>query len=269
MTHVPGRATGLAAAALAAVLLAAAPHALGAPAGVQQRCRDVPGADDPQLRAARTGRCLETALAFDPSNYFDDPGERWSPDEPGGIVDARYESSLHGPRWSFAINPVCASGGGRVGCPADRLQLLMRVVAWKTPTELPPGYHVPLHGTLGESLRVLDVAASWREADLKTCPGAVAALLSLENARWFDFDDADRDAIAGREVDSLTVVADGDFVTVRAQGFAASTYAASTLGEEAGTSGWAQQMLKVVEPCLKPASAPPPWRRPPAQEPAR
>lgn len=269
MTRVPGRTTGLAAAALAVVLLAAAPHAHGAPASVQQRCRDTQDADDPELRAARTGRCLETALAFDPSYYFDEPGDSWSPDEPGGIVDARYESSLHGPRWSFAINPVCGSGGGRVGCPTDRLQLLMRVVAWKTPAELPPGYRAPSHGTLRETLRILDVAASWREADLKTCPGAVAALLSLEDARWFGFDDDDRAAIAGKSVDSLTVVADGDFVTVRAQGFAASTYAASTLSGEAGTSGWAQQMLKLAEPCLKPASGPPPWRRAPNPAPAR
>ncbi|HEY1750017.1 MAG TPA: hypothetical protein VGG29_02060 [Caulobacteraceae bacterium] len=216
--------------------------------------------EDKDMRSARLITCLTWELAFNPDLYFrgDLADDR---NEPGGIVDAVYSGALDGPHWAFAIDHACP---GEVGFPSacrfEQEKLLIRVVSIKTAaiSPRPPGPMAPtLEAVRTESDRVL----AWRVADVRVCPGAEKALLALEHVQWFAFADDDRSYITrGKLPGELVAVADGENITVRARGFY-STYAADEFKDSGAISGWAEKMRKVVEPCLKPETAPAPWDR--------
>jgi hypothetical protein len=214
---------------------------------------------DAGMRSAHIGRCLVQRLAFDPQRYFSDP-----PYEPGdgptGIVDAVNLSSLHGPQWAFAVDSVC-SEPSPTGCSWREQRFVLRMVSARR-DRAPPASPAPAPGETAQSVRAfLDAVVTWREADLQSCPGAISALRALDHVKWFGLDAHDRAMLDGRGLDEIVVVADGDWVTVRARGAGATTVQATALVDADGSSAWAQTMLKDATPCLKPAHSPPPWRR--------
>jgi hypothetical protein len=258
-------------AALCAVLLTA--FALGARAAdtggegsptraAVDRCdkSQVPSEDD-KMRSARFITCLTWELAFRPDLYFrNDVAD--DPNEAGGIVDAVYSGARGGPRWAFAIDHACPGAVGYPSaCPSGQEELLIRVVSVKPVSAIPPGVHGAAAPTPDGVRAYLDRVLDWRVADLRACPGAVKALLALEHVQWFTFDDEDRSYIARNEPPSqVIVVDDGEIIAVRARGFY-STYAAGEFKDSGAISGWAENMRKVAEPCLKPETAPAPWDR--------
>jgi hypothetical protein len=223
-----------------------------------EKARD-PSEDD-EMRSARFITCLTWSLAFIPDLYFrNDVAD--DPNEPGGVVDAVYSAALRGPQWAFAIDHACPGAVGFALACSDQEKLLIRVVSIKHASALPAGAHGPAAPTPEGVRAYLDRVLDWRVAHLRACPGAAKALLALEHVQWFAFNDDDRRYIAaGKPPSQLIVPADGESIAVRARGFY-STYAAGEFKDSGALSGWAENMRRVVEPCLKPETAPAPWDR--------
>jgi hypothetical protein len=239
------------------------------------RAADVGGLD-----AFGLGKCLIAGLAFEPGRYFSAGYEatNYDPAQPGDpIVDAVFSNSY--PQWAFAVDLDCPYKG-QVGAP-PKCSLMLRVASWKSPTprasyseflEGLGGEVRPASPPVAEVRRYLDASVDWREADLRACPGAVHALLAIEAVQWFSFDQLVREqAATGKPLEAETVyegpVPYLNRITVRAYDGkrvlpgGGTLTSASALADAGGTSHWAKTMLKIVEPCLKPASVPAPWDR--------
>ncbi len=203
--------------------------------------------------------CL-LAMAFDPGIYFGAAEEDESDQlQPHGLVEATFVRALRGPLWAFAISTTSCPGllDTDARCSFDRRRPLLRAVTIKPAGEIPPG-HTRFPQTAREMPPFLDATLNWREADLWTCRGAVDALLALDKVRWQAFDPVDRGAITGRPPREIVVTADADSILVRG-GRVTSVHAARDEGQPGGSGAWAIRMMAVVEPCLRPTSAPLPW----------
>lgn len=185
-----------------------------------------------------------TALAFDPSVYFGQARGSTSPlGPPAHLVDARFIDAFDGNWLTFAIG-------------FDQQRLLFRAVIVKRMKEMSPGWKYEEPHSMADAKRLLPDLVKWQEADLRACPGAVRKLLALENVKWLAFDETDRNRIkSAKAPEAITVVADRDTVIVRARGFALDSAAA----DGGGAAEWAREMYDLVTPCLKSATAPPPW----------
>ena len=203
----------------------------------------------PSLAGQFTGRLNSwpaiDALAFNPSLYFEDERQP----RPLAYVDAtqrpgRWEELV---RWAFAIERGCPGmlSGWRETCR----RLMIRVVSTR-PTWNP--YLAPNSPAREDLSPFLDANLDWREADIDACPGAMATLNALGAVRSGWKLDERGYIIAGAPADAVTVSAVSN-------GFA--TYTATEFEGEGETSAWAQRMLALVQPCLKPSNAPAPWDR--------
>jgi hypothetical protein len=204
-------------------------------------------------------RACMRAMAFDPEAYFgSNDGAEQDPLAPSGLVDAVFLRALHGPGWAFAIANGCPGlAEADPTCKSDQRRPLLRAVTIKPPEEIPAAYNRSPKSE-AEMRGLLNAVMNWREADLRTCPGAVEALLALDDVRWQPFDEADQALITGQSPAQLLVIADPDTISVRAGGVM-NAHAAHDMGQPGGAGAWAMTMRAVVEPCLKPTGAPPPW----------
>ena len=256
--RIRGLALGLALFAVAPAPQAATPQPEAASATADATCKKAPEpAGDGEVQQGRYVSCMIGELGFDPGLYFRTTVDTDDASAPGGIVDARHAGGRGGPSWSFAIDVSCpGSVAFPAPCKEEAARLVIRVVSLRRPGAFPSR---PEDGSPPAIRAYLDAMLDWREADIKTCPNAARTLLSLERARWFVFDDWDRAAIVGGQAD-VVVPGDGPSTVVRARGFA-SNYVAQDWSDAGAASAWAKRMMKVVESCLTPSSAPAPWDR--------
>ncbi len=120
----------------------------------------------------------------------------------------------------------------------------------------------------------LNAISNWEEADLKKCPKAMKHLLEFDRMdhdlwpksyeRWFKGQEPNNP-------ETIIVTADGDGILLRASG--RPDYSAEedlsnnglqiSIGQSIGGQyyDWALSIKKLVEPCLKPSKATPPWEK--------
>ncbi|WP_326525869.1 hypothetical protein [Sphingomonas sp.] len=215
----------------------------------------VAAASAPQERGVIDVRREVTALAFDPARFFDA-----GPD----LVRIAYRGDDYDwPVWSIAIRTGCLPGAAREGCGERRIARMVRAA-------LPQGAERPRQRGVALVTNVAgrkpaDVAAvaaaldtakvEWVEADLTTCPGALEALASASDTRWVP------DGLAPAPSQDIMIVLHADRIRVE---FPDHLRSATYDGWIAPGSPaeWANRFATLVEPCWKPAAAPPPWRKP-------
>ncbi|HEX3919885.1 MAG TPA: hypothetical protein VHW60_21300 [Caulobacteraceae bacterium] len=242
----------------------AQPHAANAHSGPSDQfdalCRNAPPIEErPDPAKAGVYECLLDALAFDPGVYFyetEQPGVAAA----GGIVDAVFTNAIHGDAWGFAIDLSClGTTTDSDACPAEKRRVLIRAVTFKPNPNAPSNWESEAFGTASGVRGFLGWRMDWREADVGACPGAADVLMSLQHLHWFSFSANDRENITGSQEHEPVVVSNGDSVLVRARG-QTSGYLVVELPGYGKVADWAQKMMTTVEPCLKPTSAPIPWR---------
>lgn len=234
-------------------------------------------------------------LLFDTDVYFDDYVPL-SPAVPGAddywdastrlshptrnLVDAVYSISLrrYGSGWAFAINQVCdhTTAKSKSGC-APRLRMVSPRTRENADMDLIEKFKGFRPISLAETAMEVRVFWAWQEADLRSCPGALDHLLSFPAQRgkllWDpEFVSRLRDKphhFESKETGDILVTADGDAVFVRASGrndprsrsFNSIGDSSVIYSQANGGVGyeWAKEMARIVQPCLKPATAPAPW----------
>ncbi len=185
------------------------------------------------------------------------------------IVDAFYSVELrhYGGGWAFAVQKLCDTDMKRV----QRCRTVLRMISPRPSSEISPeDRHTvdALYPTNPEEVaRELSITANWREADLGQCAGAVEHLLSFPGygeKLWTAQDVRDIRGIPktlskDAESDEIVITADGDGVFLRASGSDGRivVYSEANGGE---AYDWAKEMAVIVEPCLKPSAALPPWQ---------
>lgn len=230
-------------------------------------------------------------LTYDLDGYFYDEvipvideasDEGWEPERNLGartenLVDAVYMIALrrHG-GWAFAVKLVCPPGEAQTDAQcAPKL----RMVRPRKPQELSPQdlkiARTMLPTTREEVAAFLRLAVRWDEADLRSCEGALNQLLALPAQRgrqlWHPGYVGWLKGRVPKRPEEMIVTADGSGVYVRARSVSDPSALRPGLGavdvvysQWNGGEGmaWALDMAKVVQPCLKPATAPAPWDRP-------
>jgi hypothetical protein len=247
----------------AASAFAAEPEPVTISATAEAACKKAMDPDeDADVQTAHYIGCVTHALALNPGLYFRNSEDPAAPNEPGGIVDVVHSGGRAGWSWSFAIDRACpAAAGFPRTCKGEDERVVLRLVRLKRLKTVPPELRAPTDASVSAIKAHLDARFEWLEADIRRCPRAASTLLALERVQWFAFLDWDRSSIMGGHPTELVVPGgDGPATVVRASSFA-SNYVAEDFGDSGGASAWAKQMMKVIEPCLKPSAAPPPWRR--------
>jgi len=203
------------------------------------------------------------ALAFDPTAYFPSPSIR-----DRSIIRIVYTGDDYGwPVYAIAVAEGCVDGEAVGDQCASRLRARMVRAPAPPAMERLRQRGLYLLNELGKRgatstplirAALAELGTEWLEADLRACPGAVAALGRASDARWtpnavtrFDHDPTVADYLEG-----LTLHADAVRVEFQ-QHFRRSTY----IGDagEGTPAGWAVDLAAVIEPCWRPANTPPPW----------
>lgn len=213
-------------------------------------------ASDPDVRE------MVQQAAFDATSYFP---SRYIKDR--SVVRIAYTGDDYGwPVYSIAIAEGCLDGETvpRDNC-ASRLRARM-VRAPHIPDAARPrllGARLVARvsetgaGTLSEVRQALgEMNLEWVEADLRTCPGALATLARSAEADWVP------DAVANpRPDDDLSgLVLHADIVRVDFKQYARLTTYNGWIAERS-PAAWAVEMAATLEPCWEPAPEPPPWLR--------
>lgn len=224
------------AASLALWLLAAAPVEQAPPQPPIYAMRD-------QVRRA----------AFDPSTYFDDP-------QFDLIHIAYHGDDYDWPYYAIAIRRNC-DHGTKEGCEV-RFQA-RRVKVPVEPSERPRKsgsrfvHKVMQKAERSADLRpVLDQAGlMWEETDLKACPNAIKVLAEASGLEWVR-----KTTVAPVKGDEIRIALHADKITVAFNDYLqeATYYGALYEGTPAA---WVDKLAQTLEPCWKPATAPPPWRK--------
>ena len=215
---------------------------------------------EPTAPAQADVKAMVQQAAFNPATYFP---SRYIKDR--SIVRIAYTGDDYGwPVYSIAIAEGCLDGetiprdncGSRlrarmVRAPAlvdvDRLRVLgARLVTQVRET----GARSP-----DEVRQALDdMNLEWVEADLRTCPGAPAALARSAQAVWVP----DAAASPTPDDDMSGLVLHADIVRVEFQQYARLTSYNGWIAERS-PAAWAVEMAATLEPCWEPTSARPPW----------
>ena len=203
--------------------------------------------------------CVE-ALAFDPTIYFGDEFYDGDPIDPfPNSVDARFWDPFNGIEWAFAIDYTCSQRANVCGEP----HYLLRMISGRARNETPREGEYRAPQSKADAQRLLTETVKWQEADLNTCPGGLDHLRTLAATKWMPFPVWDYDIMRGNPgdpVEEIIITADGFTVEVRARTTTRSI-AARDKGDEDAPGGWAIAMYELVQPCLKPSTAAPPWTR--------
>lgn len=204
------------------------------------------------------------ALAFDPARFF-----TTSEGRDRSSVRILYTGDDYGwPVYTISIAAGCR-GDEELSPEACATRLAARMV--RAPA--PPGMDRPrqrgtyLLGQLAQrgattppriATALSEVGTEWLEADLRTCEGALAVLRRADEADWTpnSFINLDRPPTAVEYLAGLTMHADMVQVEFQ-QNFRRSTYRGEVA--EGTPAGWADALATAIEPCWRPASAPPPW----------
>lgn len=158
----------------------------------------------------------------------------------------------------FAIGPVCEPGAAEEQqCVGHAPQTIIRVVR-------------RLSAASDKSRH--DYA--WLETSLDACPTARERLMRLPDARWAPhmrialqpdqqaFEDMRFTTFEG-QLTVVTAEAGQQVVNGTMQQLAGAFVYRGNADGSGNPADWGEQMLRDIEPCLKPSSAPPPWTREP------
>jgi len=189
----------------------------------------------------------------------------------GNLVDAVYTVALRrfSLGWAFAIDFVCPAD--RRDTPAQCRPVLrtVRIGAMNRDAAQAPQWRDFLPVSRAETARLVASEGLWREADLRSCPGAMKHLLTLpaQRGQVWDRDTLDRLTGHGRaSPDDIVVTADGDGVLLRVRGAAGTDFQANGISvvyrQWNGGDGyvWAKRMADIVQPCLVAPRVAPPWQ---------
>jgi hypothetical protein len=178
------------------------------------------------------------------------------------VIRIMFKDHFHRPIWSIAI---------REGCNKDeppsevcRGRLTARMV--RAPAPVPNA--TALDRSLGLARRLVQRGArtqaaikaalpslrpEWMEADLRSCPGISDRLARATSLVWLPrrLDLPDEDQRIWLDGGDLQVTFDY-YPTV-------STFSGVPL--DGSPLAWGMDLAKALEPCWKPAGAPPPWRK--------
>lgn len=185
------------------------------------------------------------------------------------LVDATFEHGNNLTRnWAFAIS---ADGMLRLTRwrPNDEIgEVLLDELEWYFPTEM------------SQVAKWADAVIAFEEADLRQCEGAITHLLNLslpDRARFWDESEltflprhvplSDNMFIDGSIDWSRVFVRAKNLRYVRTQdgfqllGAGPESYFSSEESLSDPTASWAIKMREMVQPCLKPSEATPPWHK--------
>ncbi|WP_303698898.1 hypothetical protein [Brevundimonas naejangsanensis] len=205
-------------------------------------------------------RAIVREAAFDPKTYFP---SKYTKDR--SIVRIAYTGDDYGwPVYSIAIAAGCLEGET---IPRDNCASRLRARMVRAPA-IPDAARPRLLGaqlvtrvketgaTSPEEVRqaLRDMNLEWVEADLRTCPGALATLTRSAEAAWVP--DAIINPTPGDEMASLVLHA--DIVRVELQQYARLTTYSGWIAERS-PAAWAVEMASTLEPCWGSISNPPPW----------
>lgn len=199
-------------------------------------------------------------VAFDPRTYFP---SQYIKDR--SIVRIAYTGDDYGwPVYSIAIAAGCMDGET---IPRDNCASRLRARMVRAPV-LPDAARPRVQGaqlvarvresgaeSAEDVRRVLsELNLEWVEADLRTCPGALAALARSAEAAWVPVAVADPPLRGG----DLGIVLHADIVRVEVQQYARFTSYSGWIAEQS-PAAWAVEMASILEPCWAPTQNPPPW----------
>lgn len=204
------------------------------------------------------------AMAFDPTRFFTTAQGR-----DGSDVRILYTGDDYG--WPIHAIAIAAGCQGDEGLSPEACAT--RLTARMVRAPAPPGMDRPrqrgtyLLGQLAQrnattppriAAALSEVGTEWLEADLRTCEAALTVLRRADEADWTpnSFINLDRPPTAVDYLAGLTMHA--DMVQVEFQQHSRrSTYRGEVA--EGTPAGWADTLATAIEPCWRPASAPPPW----------
>lgn len=205
-------------------------------------------------------RVIVTELAFDPARMFDAPGGF------GDLVRIAYRGDDWGwPVYAITIRNGCPVGKPEPGCQARRRARMVRAPVPPQGAERPRWRGEALVDRMwrkkltkpAEIAGELDRSGlDWVEAELDTCPGAMAALAKATELQWIRAHAVVPDPAP--DLDDLVLHADKvrvEFPFYSRQATYDGYVAPGSPGE------WATRLAAVLEPCWKPLAEPPPWRR--------
>jgi hypothetical protein len=207
-------------------------------------------------------RDLVHELAFDPTKFFPSPYT-----EDRSVVRIVYSGDDYGwPVYAIALAEGCVDDEDpRLG--ECSLRLRARMVRAPAPPELVRPRHrgtylvgglVNRGATSREQVRasLTELGVEWGEADLRTCPGALAALSRSTGAVWVP----ERIANPTPEDGVLNLVLHADTVQVESQQYRRVSVYEGWI-EEGSPAAWAVDLASTLEPCWRPAELPAPWFR--------
>lgn len=190
------------------------------------------------------------------------------------LVDVNYSHSF-GPSWLLAIKMECPNkliSDNKY----NECEPVIRVVDFDH-VEIRGNQingDIPLPTSLFQAADTLIAYATWRDAELRSCESAIDHLIDFPSQKpkaiWHE---KYTEWLRGKTIkgpDSLIVTGDGDGVLVRAQSKDDPESETSredgqyiVYAQSNGGRGydWAKKMYKLVEPCLKPSKATPPWQK--------
>jgi len=237
------------------VLAPVASLLLGALSSIHQEYEPPPSPAQADIRA------IVQQVAFDPKTYFP---SRYVNDR--SVVRIAYTGDDYGwPVYSIAIAEGCLDGETvlRDNCASRLRARMVRAPA------IPDTHRLRVLGarlvarvretgarTADEVRQTLnDMNLEWVEADLQTCPGALAILARSAEAVWVP------DAIVNPTPDdNMSLVLHADIIRVDFQQYARMTTYNGWIAERS-PAAWAVEMASTLEPCWRPSSDQPPWLR--------
>ncbi|MDF7775027.1 hypothetical protein P1X14_07205 [Sphingomonas sp. AOB5] len=200
------------------------------------------------------------AIAFDPARFFETDSEFRD------LIRIRYVGDdRNWPVYSIVIRDAC-NGRPAEQCSQGRIARMVRAPVPPQGAERPRWRGSALViGLTGKGIRsrsdlvnALDGARlDWVEADLTTCPGAMAQLAKARDAQWVL-----PELVSPQPADSIELVIHADTVRVEFRSHLRRSIYDGRIAEKS-PGQWAAELARTLEPCWKPASAPPPWRLPP------
>jgi hypothetical protein len=157
------------------------------------------------------------------------------------------------PAYSFAVFYSCTNIGSNQ-CRRDYLARLLRIPPDEYRNSLALAGR--LQGASGDAAarKIMDEAGlDWLQADLRACPDALDALEAVRTSTW-----GPKPHYGLVEPDGILV--HPAIVRIEMAGMDETTsYKGWVLAD--GPPAAVRQLLAILDPCWKPAPAPPPWRR--------
>lgn len=210
-----------------------------------------------------------------PDGSDDDDGA-WTPETLGyetpNLVDAVYRVALRhfSQGWAFAVDMVCSKPEDQSCAPK------LRMVSYRSRKEVGERILKSIRHQFptkrSELARTFGAIMSWREADLRSCPGALEQLLALPAQRgipiWHSRYVKWLGGTEPKKSDEIVASTDGAGVFVRAKGAQDPEDPDMNGGpinviysQWNGGEGmeWAMKMEEVVRPCLRSTEATAPW----------